>query len=174
MASDFQNLDDFLLRARLSKNERRALARLGALNDLPGAEHRRDAMWKAERHLDAEDLFTCARRNRAPEEGELDESKTELHSVSSGRDRWTRTTAPSDNPEPDESAAPPAALQGSENGVQLRSTSPLAAMTPVERLQSDYDTQGLTTGPHPMAYVRKQFDELAQARGGRRKLSLSL
>ncbi len=114
--SDFQNLDDFLLRARLSKNERRALARLGALNDLPGAEHRRDAMWKAERHLDAEDLFTYARKNQAPQ------------------------LQPDTEPE----------------------LTPLAAMSPTERLQSDYDTQGLTTGPHPMAYIRSQLDDLAK------------
>jgi len=113
--SGFQNLDDFLLRAHLSKNERRTLARLGALNDLPGAEHRRDAMWKAERHLDAEDLFTYARKNQPAKE---DPASPEL--------------------------------------------TPLTAMSPTERLQSDYDTQGLTTGPHPMAYVRSQLDKLAR------------
>ena len=171
-AGIFQNLDDFLLRAKLSKNERRALARLGALNDLPDAEHRRDAMWKAERHLDAEDLFTYARRNQ--DEGKLDVNKTELHSVPSADQREI------DSPL---SLSLSASGQGNENGVELHSTfspldhavplddaeneiseiSPLAAMTPFERLQSDYDTQGLTTGPHPMAYVRKQLNDLAEA-----------
>ncbi len=32
--------------------------------------------------------------------------------------------------------------------------SPLPPMIPLERLQADYDGLGLTTGPHPMAYIR--------------------
>ena len=30
-------------------------------------------------------------------------------------------------------------------------------MTPPERLASDYEGLGLTTGPHPMAYIREQI-----------------
>jgi error-prone DNA polymerase len=33
-------------------------------------------------------------------------------------------------------------------------TSPLAPMQPVERLAADFSTMRLTTGPHPMAYIR--------------------
>jgi len=33
-------------------------------------------------------------------------------------------------------------------------TSPLAPMQPVERLAADFNTMRLTTGPHPMAYLR--------------------
>lgn len=33
----------------------------------------------------------------------------------------------------------------------------LPSMTPTERLESDYQTLGLTTGPHPMAYIRSDL-----------------
>lgn len=39
----------------------------------------------------------------------------------------------------------------------------LAMMTPVERLQADYETQHLTTGPHPMFYIREKLSELWRA-----------
>jgi error-prone DNA polymerase len=41
--------------------------------------------------------------------------------------------------------------------------SPLAPMTPVERLQADYRGAELTTGPHPMALVRQRFPDLWRA-----------
>jgi error-prone DNA polymerase len=37
------------------------------------------------------------------------------------------------------------------------STSPLAPMRPVERLEADFATMHLTTGPHPMAYIRESL-----------------
>ena len=40
---------------------------------------------------------------------------------------------------------------------------PLAAMSPFERLEADYTGQGLTTGPHPMAYVRNQLPGVVSA-----------
>jgi error-prone DNA polymerase len=58
----WESLDDFLLRARLRKDERRVLAKIGALNGLGLAEHRRDALWNVEQFVDEEDLFVRARR----------------------------------------------------------------------------------------------------------------
>lgn len=52
--------------------------------------------------------------------------------------------------------------------------SPLAPMSPSERLEADYQTQSLTTGPHPMAYIRQKVprafraDDLKHARHGQR------
>ena len=54
--------------------------------------------------------------------------------------------------------------------------SPLAPMTPEERLVADFHGTGLTTGPHPMAYRRAELrrarvlsaKELAQVPNGRR------
>ena len=49
---------------------------------------------------------------------------------------------------------------------------PLKAMSPPERLAADYDTLHLTTGPHPMAYIRASLpgiplaSELATRRHG--------
>lgn len=42
---------------------------------------------------------------------------------------------------------------------QQASVSQLAAMTPAERLEADYQTQSLTTGPHPMAYIRHEVPQ---------------
>jgi len=52
------------------------------------------------------------------------------------------------------------------------SKSPLAPMTMPERVQADYETMNLTTGPHPMKLLRPQFTnawraaDLSQARHG--------
>jgi error-prone DNA polymerase len=51
----FKSLDDFKRRLGLNKPELRRLAEIGALNCF--AEHRRDALWKAERDLHENDLF---------------------------------------------------------------------------------------------------------------------
>jgi error-prone DNA polymerase len=103
--SPFRSLSDFLQRTKIPLDERRVLAQAGALNALPGAAHRRDALWKAERLPREQDLFSCL---EVPE------------------DR-------------------------------------LARMSPVERLQADYETQHLTTGPHPMFYLRETFPDLWRA-----------
>jgi len=41
--------------------------------------------------------------------------------------------------------------------LETPSTSPLNPMQPVERLEADFDTMRLTTGPHPMAYIRESL-----------------
>jgi error-prone DNA polymerase len=101
----FSSLGDFLHRTRVAQDERRVLAHAGALNALPGAGHRRAALWKSEPALREEDLFS-------------------------------RLETPADR---------------------------LPQMTPVERLQADYATQHLTTGPHPMFYLRESLPELWRA-----------
>lgn len=54
----FRSLADFRTRVKLSKDELRALARLGALNSLCG--HRRAALWEVEREIPTEEnLFFC-------------------------------------------------------------------------------------------------------------------
>jgi len=53
---------------------------------------------------------------------------------------------------------------------------PLAQMTPMERLDADYRNSGMTTGPHPMFYLREAMDaagiirasQLKNLAGGRR------
>ena len=41
--------------------------------------------------------------------------------------------------------------------------SPLAPMTPIERVQADYNGMNLSTGPHPMALVRSQLKNVWRA-----------
>lgn len=55
-------------------------------------------------------------------------------------------------------------------------TSPLKAMTPIERVTADYEGTSLTIGPHPMAYKRADLalrgvmraGDLKRMRAGRR------
>jgi error-prone DNA polymerase len=52
----FASTDDFLLRTSFNRNERRALAAVGALNPL--SHHRRAALWAVEQDLSPDDLLT--------------------------------------------------------------------------------------------------------------------
>ena len=108
----FADLRDFLLRTELHKDERRVLAKIGALNGL--AEHRREALWQSELELDPDDLFQGGATILSPA---LDRSSAD-----------DKTVAP-----------------------------PLHPMNPVERLAADYAGLHLTTGPHPMSYLRQQL-----------------
>ena len=130
----FVDLADFLLRTQIHKDERRVLAKSGALNGL--AEHRREALWESEKHVDQDDLFTWAEsRSRACKS---------VDGVSLGRGKAVR----------------PPSCEGGYDQVK----SPLLPMTPAERLTADYDTLHLTTGPHPMAYIRDQLEDAWLAR----------
>ncbi len=59
----WHSLEDFLLRVRLDKDERRVLAKIGALNGL--VEHRREALWQIEAFHDPDDLFGAAMVRKA-------------------------------------------------------------------------------------------------------------
>ena len=100
----FTSVDDLVIRVpSLNKKEITLLANIGALNNVAGIGHRRDALWQVER--------------AGKPEGPL----------------LTHTGALlKDEPDP----------------------SPLAQMTPEERLVADYSGTGLTTGRHPMSYRR--------------------
>ncbi len=52
----FYSMDDLRRRTKLSKDELRTLAEIGALNSL--SEHRRAALWEAERTVRTDDLFS--------------------------------------------------------------------------------------------------------------------
>jgi error-prone DNA polymerase len=62
------------------------------------------------------------------------------------------------------------------SNAEPRTTSPLAPMTPAERLMADYDGTSLTIGPHPMALCRRELalrgvqraTDLPRGRSGRR------
>ena len=111
----WRNLDDFLLRTRINKDERRMLAKTGALKEL--TQHRRDALWKVEERRDVGGLF-----------------------------EWSRTSA--------------MVVDSNDDETDAGQASPLERMSPSERLQADYDGLRLTTGPHPMAYIRARLPEV--------------
>ena len=103
----FTSVDDLALRVpSLNKKEITLLANIGALNNVAGIGHRRDALWQVE-------------RAGKPEGPLLTHSGALL----------------ADPPDP----------------------SPLAQMTPEERLVADYSGTGLTTGRHPMSYRREEL-----------------
>ncbi|BCU79614.1 error-prone DNA polymerase [Luteolibacter sp. LG18] len=94
----FDSLEDFLGRTRPKDKERRALAKAGALNDLPEVVHRRHALWQSE----------------LPLHGDL---------------------------------------------LRQESSSPvLSPMAMAERLGADMETQGASTGPHPMRLWRQSTE----------------
>lgn len=62
----FRSLADFLLRVQPNAGERRLLAASGALNGLPGASHRREALWHAEAPLHDDLLGRALRDDPAP------------------------------------------------------------------------------------------------------------
>ena len=103
----FLSVDDLALRVPdLNKKEITLLANIGALNNVAGIGHRRDALWQVER--------------AGKPEGPL----------------LTHTDALLADPQ---------------------DPSPLAPMTPEERLVADYSGTGLTTGRHPMSYRRAEL-----------------
>ncbi len=116
----FASMEDFQLRTRFSRVERRALAAVGALNAL--ASHRRAALWRAEEDFPEEDLFTHAAAREANAKAEDRGQKTESGEIS-----------------------------------------PLAPMTRLERVQADYAGMSLTTGAHPMKFIRERLTDVVPA-----------
>ncbi len=112
----FIDLPDFLSRVQPNKKERRLLAAAGALNDLPGITHRRDALWQGEQ-IPQEDLLTSC------DDSPLNRSR----------------------------------ITASER------VCPLSPMNDFEKLTADYHSQGYSTGPHPMALLRKAWIHKFQA-----------
>jgi error-prone DNA polymerase len=140
----FDSLDDFRRRVMLSKDELRILAELGALNCF--SEHRRAALWKVEETLH-DDLLGSARVSRAGESVPLSRTFKRLFR----RDAETSTR---------------------DACATQQQKSPLPPMTLPERVQADYETMNLTTGPHPMKLLRESVPnvwravDLAQTRDG--------
>ncbi len=147
VARAFDSLEDLRKRVGLTQDEQRTLAELGALNAL--AEHRRQAMWRVEETAH-DDLLGSAGFQPAVC-GSLPRT---FHSGNAHR----LPASPSDR---DRLAA-----------CAPQNESPLAPMTLAERVQADYETMNLTTGPHPMKLLRDQLpnawraSDLAQARHG--------
>lgn len=139
----WRDLDDLLTRVRPDRAERRVLASSGALAALTG--HRREALWRVESPRPP-DLFSAAPASPALH-----------HSQAPGTDVDRPPQPPGTGQEP-----PPAAAAADPDNAPA-SQSPLAPMTPVERLGADYAALGLTTGRHPMAFLRPRLPGVHRA-----------
>ena len=132
----FTSLPDFLNRVTPNKAERRLLAASGALNGLPETPHRRAALWNAEKdHHD--DLFG---------------SPLSVPSYQSSEPTLRVADAPTGSAGFQTGPNAPASPLITDNDSPI--TAPLAPMTAMERLQTDYATLGHSTGQHPMAIWR--------------------
>src|SRR6266700_1069063 len=118
----FDSLDDFKRRVLLSKEELRTLAELGALNCF--ADHRRAAMWEAEKTIHDDLLAQTAGHPERSEGSHIDASNVRV----SQRD-------PSSVGEVARFAR-----------ADRKKKSPLVAMTVQERVNADYQTMNLTAG----------------------------
>jgi error-prone DNA polymerase len=125
----FTTIDDLVRRTGLRRDEVTTLAEVGALNSF-GLD-RRSALWQVERVVrPAGELF---------EDGSPS-------ALSAHRLGLSAESAESQKPKADWSAVDLA-----------KAGSPLAAMTPRERLVADYGGTSLTIGPHPMSFRRHEL-----------------
>ena|GEM_PF-164953 len=137
----FTSLPDFLNRVTPNKTERRLLAASGALNGLPETPHRRAALWNAELEVE-NDLFS-----------------DQLSVISYQSSEETARVAETWRDRPGLRPSPSVPLQRDANSPQITDnpsliTVPLAQMSSLERLSTDYATLGHSTGQHPMAIWR--------------------
>jgi error-prone DNA polymerase len=140
------SIDDLVRRVpELRKAELVMLAEVGALNfvgEQNGLEgiavrrrHRRDALWQVER---------AARPAGALLERLEPEAAFPMTETCNS-----------------ELAIPKPEVEGSDSKFRIpNSESPLARMTPEERLVADFHGTGLTIGPHPLAYRRAELQAL--------------
>ncbi len=157
----FQSMDDFKARTRFNKDELRALAEIGALNAF--APHRRAALWATEKTLHRDDLFETvpAQKNEqiTAEAPAPHPPPGGTFSPRMGTDATDKTVFASP-PHPCSSESSVVIPQSEQSSAD---ESPLAPMTPIERLQADYAGLRLTTGPHPMAMVRERIPDVWRA-----------
>ncbi len=148
---DWTSLEDFLQRTAINKDQRRILAKIGALDCL--SQHRRDALWKVETILDPDDLFSWSQRREAALPASLKVAE---------KDSLITYCADKPIPVADSTGYSPG-LNRVQSAIQqgtINPASPLVPMNPVEKLRADYEGLNLTTGQHPMAYIRSQLTNI--------------
>jgi error-prone DNA polymerase len=149
----FASIEDFVRRTQLRKSELDVLAEIGALNSLGEGLHRRAALWQIEK----------AWRPKGP----LLEEEEEVSGVGgqvSGGDGLRRHRSAAQHPPADTQRPTPDTFAHSDTQHLTPDTCPLAPMTPIERLDADYRGSGMTTGPHPMRYLREPLDAMGVLR----------
>ena len=181
----FASIDDLVGRVQLRKPELDTLAELGALNSLGKGLHRRKALWQIEKAWrPTGPLFEEREQGKRTRDKKVG---TGNHAgrkggLDSNLPMGTACRAPTQQAK--KSAPLPGAtatkkkqslgnkFQGSRkdhsstvqqtNGSSAheQETCPLAPMNPLERLDADYRGSGMTTGPHPMHYLREPLHAL--------------
>ena len=175
----FTSIDDFVRRAGLRKPELDVLAEIGALNSIGKKMHRRQALWQIEKAWRPKgpllENASAAMVESLPNVKESSESGNRAPNASEGSSPPSTTIFQESQMSPvrprrvrdrsRESGDQRQETTGAEDGSTaqpLNGTTecPLAPMNPFERLDADYRGAGLTTGPHPMHYLREPLDAL--------------
>ncbi|ACB77327.1 DNA polymerase III subunit alpha [Opitutus terrae] len=145
-ARAFTSIDDWLARTSFSAAERRALAAVGALRTL--ASHRRAALWQVEAAWSAEETLL--------QQAGQESSGTGVSPVES---------TPGDTTKEDRQIITKRMPESTDMGGTLmpRTATPLAPMTPAERMHADFRGMNLTVGTHPMALVRERLPDVWRA-----------
>jgi error-prone DNA polymerase len=186
----FASIEDFVRRTQLRKSELDVLAEIGALNSLGEGMHRRAALWQIEKAWRPKGPLLESHEEEQTEQGYGPQregaTKTRQQRRTAGNDskranserapnadsKIPTGTAPQSNTasqsssRPQSSRAPkPQRSPAGDRPEQLPLLeSPLAPMTPIERLDADYRGAGMTTGPHPMHYLREPLDRMGVLR----------
>ena len=186
----FASIDDLVRRVKLRKPELDTLAELGALNSLGKGLHRRQALWQIEkawrptgslfeerekgqgtrdkkvgtgnfagpsRRFSAAREGTACRaptrqaRMPAPPPGVTAKEKQSLGDKVQRARKDRGSTGQQTNESP---------AHDSRFTAHEQDPCPLAPMNPLERLDADYRGSGMTTGPHPMHYLREPLHAL--------------
>ncbi len=136
----FGSIDDFKRRVPFGQEARRILAELGALNCF--VNHRRAAMWQVEETIH-DDLLGSAGGSPAVCGG----SPQTITKIDT-REKSVRRAA---------------GLHRRAACAPQQEDSPLVPMSMPERVQADYETMNLTTGPHPMKLLRENLPNVWRA-----------
>jgi len=167
----FSSLDDLIVRTGLRRDEVSVLAEAGALEAF--GYDRRSALWQVERAVrPAGELF------EGLEEGESVEAQGMKGSLALGAEAQSAKAAEHRVPAPllFELRRPRRSLGEGGSTEPRQRQSPLRPMTPLERVAADYAGTGLTIGPHPMSFRRREMAlrgilraiDLPRGRHGRR------
>jgi error-prone DNA polymerase len=168
----FGSIDDLVLRVpELRKSELVLLAEIGALNGVASRETRDTS--KAGAKLVSRPLSPVPGKTEkvaGKQEGcEDSELATRDSRLATRRDALWQVELAVRRPGPllegiaEQDANSNSALATRDSGLAAQ-PSPLARMTGEERLVADFCGTGLTVGPHPMAYRRREMDGLGVRR----------
>jgi error-prone DNA polymerase len=186
----FASIEDFVRRTRLRKPELDVLAEVGALNSLGEGMHRRAALWQIEKawrpkgplfEEEGEQVSgvgfqvsgsgqVSGVRGQVPGDEQVSgvgfqvSGGSEQVSGVRGQVLGDKNAGESSNPRGDRHDPPDTRHLTPDTSPP--DTSPLAPMTPIERLDADYRGSGMTTGPHPMRYLREPLDRMGVLRAG--------